>query len=294
MQDMQQWIARYLREQRLPAGYAATIDNALLPLAQALTRRAQLSDHLVVAGLTGAQGSGKSTAAAVLVELLHHAQLPAVAVSIDDFYLPRGARLELARTVHPLLATRGVPGTHDVELAQATIESLAGPGVTPLPIFDKATDDRRPHSQWRAVEGPLRVVILEGWCVGARPQSDAELAQPVNALERDEDADGRWRGYVNDALRGRYATLFARLSLQTLLAAPSFEVVWRWRGEQEHKLRERLLREGGDAGRVMDDDGIARFISHYERITRHILAEMPARADHVISLDAGRNARWLR
>ncbi len=47
-----------------------------------------------------------------------------------------------------------------------------------------------------------------------------------------------------------------------------------------------MEREGGDASRVMDEAAIARFIAHYERVTRHILAEMPARADHLISLDA--------
>ena len=106
--------------------------------------------------------------------------------------------------------------------------------------------------------------------------------------------EGRWRGYVNAALQRPYSALFARLSPLVLLAAPSFDVVLRWRTEQERKLRERLQREGGDASRVMDDAQIARFISHYERITRHILSEMPARADHLIALDADRRARWQR
>jgi D-glycerate 3-kinase len=247
---------------------------------------------MVVVGLCGAQGSGKSTAAAALCEILEREQLPAVALSIDDFYLPRAERVALAHNVHPLLVTRGVPGTHDVELAQATIDSLAESEPTLLPSFDKAVDDRRPRSQWRLCQGPMRVLILEGWCVGALPQTAAALAKPVNALERDEDADGRWRGYVNDALTTRYPALFNRLSPLVLLAAPSFEVVQAWRSEQEHKLREKLAREGGDASRVMSDAAIARFISHYERVTRHILAEMPQRADHVISLDEQRNARW--
>jgi D-glycerate 3-kinase len=291
---MQQWIARFLREQRLPESYAALIAEVLLPLSGQLAARVRLSDSMVVIGLCGAQGSGKSTAAAVLCELLNAQALPAVAISIDDFYLPRAQRAELARSIHPLLATRGVPGTHDVELAQAVIESLAEDGITRVPVFDKAVDDRLPRAQWRDVEGPLRAVILEGWCVGALPQSTAELKEPINALERNEDADGRWRGYVNEALERRYAVLFARLSPLVLLAAPSFEVVLNWRSEQEHKLRERLLREGGDASRVMSDGEIARFISHYERITRHILTEMPARAEHLIALDAARHGQWLR
>lgn len=291
---MRQWIDRYLLQEKLPDSYRHTIESALLPLGEALATRIRRSDSLVVIGLCGAQGSGKSTASAVLAELLNQADLPTAAMSIDDFYLPHGERQQLARAVHPLLATRGVPGTHDVELAQAVIESLADAGPTQVPVFDKATDDRKPRSQWRSIEGPLRAVILEGWCVGAKPEPAARLAAPVNALERDEDAQGRWRGYVNAALEGRYAALFARLSPMVLLAAPSFEVVLAWRTEQEHKLRERLARDGGDGSRVMNDAQVARFISHYERITRHILEEMPARADHLIALDAGRHAQWLR
>jgi D-glycerate 3-kinase len=291
---MPDWISAMLAREHLPEAYRHTIEHALMPLAGAIAQRARLSDHLVLVGLCGAQGSGKSTAAAALVQLLAHEQLPAVALSIDDFYLPRAARADLARHVHPLLATRGVPGTHDVELAQATIDSLAGSEPTPLPSFDKASDDRRPRREWRVAEGPMRVVILEGWCVGARPEAAAELATPVNALERDEDPQGLWRAYVNEALSGRYRALFDRLSPLVLLAAPSFEVVHGWRAEQEHKLRARLAREGGDASRTMDDAGIARFICHYERTTRHILKEMPQRADHLISLDRQRSARFLR
>jgi D-glycerate 3-kinase len=291
---MQDWISQFLLRERLPEAYRHTISAALLPLGAAIAERARLSDHMVVVGLCGAQGSGKSTAAAALVEILAADDLAAVALSIDDFYLPRAERAALAGSVHPLLITRGVPGTHDVELAQATIDSLAVDEPTLLPSFDKATDDRRPRSQWRMTQGPARVVILEGWCVGALPESAPRLATPVNALERDEDADGRWRGYVNTALASRYRALFDRLSPLVLLAAPSFEVVQRWRGEQERRLREKLAREGGDASRVMDDEAIARFIAHYERVTRHILAEMPQRADHVILLDAQRGARYLR
>lgn len=291
---MRDWIADFLHRESLPGDYRQTIDSALVPLADALATRARLSDCMVVAGLCGTQGSGKTTAAAVLVELLAHRGLPATALSIDDFYLPRATRGELARQVHPLLQTRGVPGTHDVELAQATIDSLAGPEPTLVPVFDKARDDRLPRTAWRSVPGAQRVVILEGWCVGARPQADDEVDTPINALETEEDPRGTWRRYVNSALAGPYRPLFDRLSPLVLLAAPSFDVVREWRGEQERKLRARIAREGGDGSRLMDDAQLLRFISHYERVTRHILDEMPARADHLICLDRQRNARFLR
>ncbi|MEO8307300.1 MAG: kinase [Pseudomonadota bacterium] len=291
---MDTWIDSYLRRERLPKEYRSTINNALLPLSTAIATRVRQSDQLVVVGLCGSQGSGKTTASSVLCELLRLNDLPAVTLSIDDFYLPRAQREELARAVHPLLRTRGVPGTHDVELAQAVIDSLASTEPVALPSFNKATDERLPRNQWPVFEGPARVVIFEGWCAGAVPQPAAQLEQPVNALERDEDADCRWRGYVNARLSGPYRALFDRLSPLVLLQAPSFEVVYGWRLQQEHKLRLRLLEEGKDASGVLSDAAVFRFVSHYERLTRHILSEMPHRAEHVISLDAQRRAQWLR
>jgi D-glycerate 3-kinase len=38
----------------------------------------------------------------------------------------------------------------------------------------------------------------------------------------------------------------------------------------------------------MAKNEVARFVAHYERLTRHILKEMPGRADLVIRLDATR------
>ena len=291
---MSDWIADFLKREGLPPDYRRTIDAVLRPLSRRLASRARLSDHMMLVGLCGAQGSGKTTAAAALVELLAREELSATALSIDDFYLPRAERNELASRVHPLLATRGVPGTHDVELAQATIDSLAGAEPVLVPIFDKSTDDRLPRRAWRETSGRQRVVILEGWCVGARPESAADLATPVNSLESTEDPQATWRGYVNAALTGPYRQLFDRLSPLVLLAAPSFDVVREWRGEQERKLRDRVAGAGGDTSRLMDDAQLLRFISHYERVTRHILAEMPARADHLIALDRQRNAQFLR
>src|SRR5262249_51542892 len=150
-----------------------------------------------------------------------------------------------------------------------------------VPEFDKASDDRKPRAACRTISTPVDVVIFEGWCVGARAQGSAALGQPVNALEAEEDPQGIWRAYVNAQLDGPYQTLFARLNELVLLEAPSFEAVLGWRLEQEHKLIART-------GQGMSDPEVARFIAHYERLTRAILAEMPARADVVIPLGADR------
>jgi len=262
------------------------VERVCRPLADRAARLAEVRGRAVV-GLCGAQGSGKSTIAAATVKLLEQAGRSAMAVSLDDFYLGREARAWLAGQVSPLLATRGPPGTHDVAMACAVLDALARPGATSLPAFDKATDERRPQAQWRTVEGPVEVVIFEGWCVGARPQPRTDLARPVNAMEAEEDADGAWRAYVNAQLAGPYQALFGRLDLFALLEPPSFEVVQAWRTEQEAKLRART-------GRGMTDAQVARFVAYYERLTRWLLADAPPRADMVFELDAERRVVGVR
>ena len=288
------WLASFLQRERLPESYAGLITQIHAPLAEQLARRARALQRTLFVGLCGAQGSGKSTMASVLAALLHSKGLPTAVLSIDDLYLTRAQRQHLGATVHPLLRTRGVPGTHDTDLGLRALAALQGNAPVALPAFDKSIDDRKPMAQWPVFAAPAAVVILEGWCVGARGQTEAALATPVNALERDEDAAGLWRRFVNNALQKDYRQLFGRLDLQVMLQAPSFEVVYAWRLEQEHKLRERLQQAGADLSRVMDDAAVARFIAHYERITRHLLDEMPARADILVQLDAARAVQQTR
>jgi len=251
-------------------------------LADAIERAlAQPRRRPLVLGLCGAQGSGKSTVAAALA-----ARIPqSVVVSLDDLYCTRRARAALAADVHPLFATRGVPGTHEVALGLDTFARLDAGQAVPLPRFDKATDDRVDPALWIPAPVPTRLVIFEGWCVGARAQDAAALAEPVNALERDQDPHGVWRRHVNAALAGMYQRLFARIDSLALLRAPSWERVLAWRLEQEQSLR----RSGADGVGVMSDQAVRAFVSHYERLTRHILDTMPDHADLVLQLDDDRN-----
>lgn len=239
----------------------------------------------LILGICGSQGSGKSTLACGLVERLG---VRAAMLSLDDLYLGKAARGELARDVHPLLATRGVPLTHDVERGCAILDAVKAGQPVCLPRFDKASDEPLPESEWDAVDAPLDLLIFEGWCVGAAAQAEAELVAPVNELEREEDAGGCWRRAVNDALAGPYQALFGRLDRLVLLAAPGFEVVCAWRTQQEAELRAALAAQGRDPALAMTGARIGRFIQHYERITRAILEEMPARADLTLRLDADR------
>lgn len=251
-------------------------------VAQRLDARGADAPPLVL-GLCGAQGSGKSTLADAIARRFDRA----ATLSLDDLYKMRSDRLAMAASVHPLFATRGVPGTHDVALGIDVLDAVAR-GETPLlPRFDKASDDRAPQSRWHRVPAGCRLLVFEGWCVGARPQDEAALVEPVNALERDQDAGGVWRRAVNAALATEYQTLFDRMDLLVLLAAPDMATVVDWRTGQEHALRASAA-DPASASAIMTDDQIGRFVMHFERLTRHILSEMPGRADLTIALDRHR------
>ena len=241
-----------------------------------------LAAVLVAAGLTGTigisggQGSGKSTLAAAVVEASRLAGRTAEACSLDDFYLTRGERLALAQAVHPLFATRGVPGTHDVDLALSVLRGLTGAGVTRVPVFDKGRDDRVPSADWRLVEGPVETLVFEGWCLGAPPEPAGRLVEPVNALERDEDPDRTWRSHVNAVLGESYQRLWKRADRLLYLQVPDLAAVRDWRAQQEMVL---------PASRRMGDDKLARFLAHYERLTLWMFETLPEQADLVVELD---------
>lgn len=266
----------------LDGAVAAHLRAVYEPLAARLADRVSAGPRVL--GINGAQGTGKSTAARVLEWLLAERGYRVCRLSIDDFYLPRDERRTLARDVHPLLATRGVPGTHDWRLGRRLLDRLLEADETTrleLPRFDKARDDRAGPEPWR---GRADLIVLEGWCVGARPQPVDALAEPVNGLERSEDPDGRWRAFVNRSLSD-YQALFARLDALVMLRAPSFEQVLQWRGEQEATLARRLRADGRSPAGLMDGAALRRFIQLYERLTHWMLKEMPARADLLLSLN---------
>jgi D-glycerate 3-kinase len=270
-------LERVLAEESLPASYRQLVETWLLPLADWLARRRRETGRPLLVGVHGAQGTGKTTLCRVLEILLAQNNWQALTLSLDDFYFSRAKRRQLARDIHPLLITRGVPGTHDIALLMQTLDKLAAAETVSLPRFSKATDDCEPASAWPRVGGDLDVVFLEGWCVGCRAVAESALELPVNTLEAEEDTDGSWRAHVNTCLAGDYADLFQRLDALLMLKAPSMEQVIEWRCLQESKLAE--------GGGVMSMPEIQRFVQHYERITCHALAEMPGRADYLLELD---------
>lgn len=265
--------------EKLPADYVEVVEQYWQPLATRIARLPASRAPLVI-GINGAQGSGKSTMCRFLEVLLAQRRIRAVTLSLDDLYLTRAERNQLAAQVHPLFATRGVPGTHAVGIGLDIIENMPAGRALELPRFDKSNDDRADEPE--RITGPVDVLLLEGWCVGAKPQDDAALAHPANYLERDEDPNGIWRGLVNHWLSEDYARLFEQIDLLVMLKVENFDAVRRNRKLQEAKLRA----SNPEAPATMDDAALERFLAHYERLTRHMLDEMPSRADLLIEIGA--------
>jgi D-glycerate 3-kinase len=242
-------------------------------------QRARHPDRPVLIGVAGAQGSGKTTAC----QLLEAANRPRYAnLSIDDVYLDTGQRKELASRTHPLFVTRGPPGTHDIALAQETIAVLmrATPkSETPIPRFDKIADKMKPRGEWPVFKGRPEAILIDAWCLGALP---VPPSPPLNAVE-EEDTSGRWREIQNEYLRTSYADWFAEFDAIVYLQAPNWDIVRRWRGQQEVTLRGRPLTAAEEAW-------IDRFIQHYERITRGMI-DGARIADLVVQLDEERRGK---
>ena len=268
----------------------AFIEHCVGELALLILRRASALGGCPIVGLAGAQGTGKSTLALLLSDLLCHGfGKRTVVVSLDDYYLSQAQRLTLASEVHPLLVTRGVPGTHALAELHAALQQLRvlSPGQhCSLLRFDKASDDRSPEP--RICTGPFDLILFEGWCVGARPESADALAEPINTLESREDPDAKFRGFVNAQLEGPYAALWRELDLFVYLAAPDLQAVRAFRAQQETALRS--VATPGSRG-LMDEGALQRFIQHFERVTLHMLQTAPSYADAVVQLDAARHWR---
>lgn len=242
------------------------IGARLLDAVGALINTHARPGHVPLIGIAGSQGSGKTTLARAAAERWGAAHL-----SLDDVYLTKAEREAKGRAVHPLFAVRGPPGTHDLTLLEASVAALRAAGAdsrTALPAFDKLSDDRRPETQWRVFTGRPSAALVDGWCLGATAQTDADLAAPINGLERERDGQGLWRRAVNAELAGPYAEVFAGFDAILFLKAPSFDAVLDWRCEQEAGLLGLTPADLPDERRAE----LAVFIQAFERITRSMLA----------------------
>ena len=291
-------LARFLQEASLPDSVAFNFMRWHAGVTQSLAQRAKTADTPPLIGFSGCQGSGKSTLVALMAKVMREVHgVSTVVLSLDDFYLTKAARAALAESLHPLFATRGVPGTHDLALLNETIAALRQPsGAVPVPAFDKALDDRTEMVHWRQVSAPVQLIFLEGWCVGLSPQQESELQASINPMEAEQDPSLAWRSEVNRQLATEYADVFDKLDTLLLLQAPSFDAVFEWRWQQEQRLSKQFQQDHPDRpDPTMSRSEVADFILHYQRLTEHGLKTLPDRADFVWELATDRSVQrmWL-
>lgn len=286
-------IEQYIASEKLPSAYLASALKWFIPLFdsinlhhnESIQKNKKMPTPFFI-GINGCQGSGKSTLSGLMNYLFNEFYgKKSLVMSLDDFYYTKLERLHLANTVHPLLATRGVPGTHDTQLMENIFASLASGKAVDIPTFDKSIDDRAPIGKWQQVTGPIDIVIMEGWCWGTRAQDASALATPINQLEKTRDSDGVWRDYVNHALLSKYNPLYSYMDSWIFLKAPSFDAVYSWRLQQEQKLKLRVA----DGSHIMNDEEILTFIQYYQRLTVHTLCTLDQYADFIFELDNERN-----
>ena len=282
----------FITRNSLPEHYLQQASIWFDPIVETLIEHHYSAGRTLVVGINGCQGSGKTTLADYLCTCLQARGLRSIAVSIDDFYLTRQQRQQLANDVHPLFSTRGVPGTHDLELALETLQQLSqDSGEVKVPRFNKAQDDRLPIEEWPHVETPVDIIILEGWCVGITAEVEEALLEPINELELLKDPQGEWRSYINQQLVTNYPELWQLIDRLIMLQAPSFSCVYQWRLEQEQKLAqgealvENKLTEAAKNNHIMAAEEIQQFIQHYERLTRHSLKYLPRNCQHLFQLN---------
>ena len=262
------------------------LKSFLIPICFSIAKKANDKKPYFV-GLAGGQGTGKTTISSIIKIILEkYFKLKVFKISIDDFYKTRKERLELSKKVHPMLMTRGVPGTHDIQMMLNFFKKAKSDNFIKieLPNFNKAIDDRSPKKDWYKIKERPDVIIFEGWCVGAKAELNKSLKKPINSMEKVNDQKLIWRNYVNQQLKTNYRKLYLQLNCMIYLKAKNFNLLQKWRLKQEHKLKLKTRRSSNQ--KIMNKDDIINFMKTYQRITENMFKKMPKYASIVVNLNS--------
>ena len=262
------------------------VKSFLIPVSFWISKKVN-KDKALIIGLAGGQGSGKTTISSILTLILKkYFKLNVYKISIDDFYKTRKDRKLLAKTQHDLLMTRGVPGTHDINLLLNFFKKIKSKNFKNLqiPMFNKAMDDRCSKKSWQKIKKKPDVVIFEGWCVGAKAQTSSQLIKPINSLEKVYDQDAKWRMYVNNQLKTKYKTLFKKLDGLLYLKAKNFNILRKWRLKQERKLW--LKTKNKKNLKIMSSGDVINFMQTYQRITQQMFKDAIKSSSIIMDLNS--------
>jgi len=270
------------------------LKSYLIPVCFWITKKSNKKSPLII-GLAGGQGTGKTTITSVIALILKkYFKLKVFKISIDDFYKTRSERKKLSKNKHALLITRGVPGTHDYRIINKFFKKVKNKKFNNfrLPKFDKSKDDRCHKKLWYKINSRPDVIILEGWCVGAKPQKNSQIVKPINSLEKTKDPDLVWRKYVNAELKTHYKNLFKKLNAIIYLRANNFRVLQKWRIKQEKVLF--LKSKNKKNLRIMSRGDIINFMQTYQRITQNMFKDAPKYASIVMKLNSNHQINSIK
>ena len=261
------------------------IKSFLIPLCFWINKKADKKRPYFV-GLAGGQGTGKTTISSLIrIILTKYFKLNVFRISIDDFYKTRKERINLSKRVHPMLLTRGVPGTHDINMMLNFFKKSKSKKFKrlKLPTFNKAIDDRFGKKYWYDLKKKPDVIIFEGWCVGAKSETNNTLRKTINLMEKTKDQNQIWRKYVNDQLKTKYKKLYSQLNCLIYLKAKNFSLLQKWRLKQERKLW--IKSKKNSNMKIMSKSDVLSFMQTYQRITQNMFRFMPKYASVIINLN---------
>ena len=246
-------------------------------------------------GLAGGQGTGKTTISSIIKIILEkYFQLNVFKISIDDFYKTRKERILLSKKIHPMLLTRGVPGTHDINMMLNFFKKAKNKKFKSfqLPNFNKAIDDRFAKKYWYNIKKKPDVIIFEGWCVGAKHEKKSSLNKAINSMERIKDPKKVWRKYVNHQLKQKYKDLYSQLNCLIYLKAKNFSLLQKWRLKQENKLW--LKSKKTSKHKIMNKDDVISFMQTYQRITENMFKKMSNYASILVNLGSDHQINYVK
>ncbi|KAF2108180.1 P-loop containing nucleoside triphosphate hydrolase protein [Lophiotrema nucula] len=256
------------------------IRHVLGILAPKIKAKHATSSHPIILGITGLQGSGKSTWASKIVELLPSSHgLSGITVSLDDFYKTHDD-LIVRREQDPenkLYRTRGQPGTHDERLAGKFFEQVRSwkdDQELKIPSFDKSQfngeGDRAPEDDWPVVKKRADVVVFEGWCVGFQSIAKEEVERKRGAAQTSgETEEAHSIKTLGDHQVSHLQELNANLKRynEAFMGPQHFDFmihidtddlhnVYTWRLQQEHAMWK-------VKGSGMSDEAVVAFVRGY-------------------------------
>jgi D-glycerate 3-kinase len=261
------------------------IKSFLIPLCFWISKKADKKRPYFV-GLAGGQGTGKTTISSLIkIILTKYFKLKVFRISIDDFYKTRKERISLSKRIHSMLLTRGVPGTHDINMMLSFFRKVKSKKFKrfKLPTFNKAIDDRFKKKHWYDLKDKPDVIIFEGWCVGAKSEKNNTLKKTINSMEKVKDQKKIWRKYVNHQLKSKYKNLYSQLNCLIYLKATNFNLLQKWRLKQERKLW--IKSKIKSNSKIMSKGDVINFMQTYQRITENMFRYVPKYASIILNLN---------